>query len=78
MLTLFIFASEPSNDDVFQDNMATQDASSFAGNRNAQNSMRRVTVTMPDVEEPSAPVQLPDLPAGWDERQVSAGGQATT
>ena len=78
MLTLLIFASEPSNDDVFQDNIATQDASSFSGNRNAQNSMRRVTVTMPDVEEPSAPVQLPDLPAGWDERQVSTGGQATT
>ena len=45
--------------------------SPFGIRRSVQDSLRRVTVTMPDVEEPSAPVQLPVLPAGWDERQVN-------
>ena len=59
--------------EVFHENSAnTGDQSSpFARRRAAQNTLRRVTMTMPDVEEPSAPIQLPDLPAGWDERQVN-------
>ena len=59
--------------EVFNENQdnAGEQSSPFA-RRRVQNSLRRVTMTMPDVEEPSAPIQLPDLPAGWDERQVIA------
>ena len=65
--------NDTSNEDVFHENVTTN-VSSFGSYRDVQNS-RRVTVTMPDVEEPSTPVQLPVLPAGWDERQVSASRQ---
>ena len=76
-LTIIVLASTHSNDeiheDVFHENdeSAARTVSPFSTRSSLQNSIRRVMVTMPDVEELSAPVpELPDLPAGWDERHV--------
>ncbi|XP_028399184.1 E3 ubiquitin-protein ligase NEDD4-like [Dendronephthya gigantea] len=64
---------EDVQDEVFHENNEIAARPSPFGIRRSQSSMRRVTVTMPDVEEPSAPTQLPVLPAGWGERQDANG-----
>lgn len=56
--------------DVFHDNDQSYPQMSRTSIQRRLGSIHRVTVNMPDVEEPSAPMQMPDLPAGWDERQV--------
>lgn len=63
-------STDERHDEVF-DGVTDEVRASPFSSRRSQNSMRRVTVTMPDVEEPEIPIALPVLPAGWDERQVS-------
>ena len=69
-----ISAADLQADDVFLGNHEPSSGTSTPDSTNhiihVDRSPRRVTVTLPDVEEPSAPEQLPVLPEGWGERQV--------
>lgn len=68
-----INAADLQEDDVFLGNEEPSTGTRALDIIQLPGSPRRVTVTMPDVEEPSAPEQLPVLPEGWGERQDANG-----